>query len=52
MSEERIDSAQLEGDTGGYEPPRVRPLGNVRELLAGGNGTQPDGDPDNPRPPE
>jgi hypothetical protein len=30
---------------GGYEPPRLTKVGNVRELLAGEGGTQPDIDP-------
>ena len=31
-----------------YEPPTVLPLGNVRDLLVGNSGTQPDGSPSDP----
>jgi hypothetical protein len=51
MSDEAIDSRQSEGAPLAYEPPRVTPLGNVRDLLAGGEGTVDDGDPDAPKRP-
>ena len=31
-----------------YVPPKVTPLGNVRDLLAGSSGTQVDGSPPDP----
>ncbi len=52
MSEEPVDLQQsvVEGAVT-YEPPKVTPLGNVRDLLAGASGTQIDGaDPDTTRP--
>jgi len=44
MSEEPVDLQQpvVEGSVT-YEPPKVTPLGNVRDLLAGASGTQIDG---------
>ena len=51
MSEEPVDLQQpvVEGSVT-YEPPKVTPLGNVRDLLAGASGTQLDADPDFTRP--
>jgi len=51
MSEEPVDLQQpvVEGLVR-YEPPKVTPLGNVRDLLAGSSGTQLDADPDFTRP--
>lgn len=46
MSDE-LDSRQPV-ESVGYEPPKVTPLGNVRELLAGNSGTQTDGSPPDP----
>lgn len=52
MSDEPMNSLQPSEAVAPYEPPIVRPLGNVRDLLAGAFGTQPDGgDPDNPTQP-
>jgi hypothetical protein len=54
MSEEPVESRKPAEWSGGYEPPKVTTLGNVRDLLAGGFGTKPDGsppDPDNPTQP-
>jgi len=45
MSDKPLDSPQLHEVAIPYEPPTVVPLGNVRDLLAGNNGTQPDGSP-------
>jgi len=51
MCEEPVDLEQqvVEGSVS-YEPPKVTPLGNVRDLLAGSFGTQDDGSPDDTRP--
>jgi hypothetical protein len=54
MSDKPIDLGEVEVAQAPipYEPPTVSPLGNVRDLLAGNNGTQPDGtDPDFPTQP-
>ena len=49
MSEKPIDSRLPLEPAIPYQPPTVVPLGNVRDLLAGNAGTQPDGgDPDLP----
>jgi len=48
MSDEPVDSRQPVECSVGYEPPKVTPLGNVRELLAGNSGTQVDGSPPDP----
>jgi hypothetical protein len=51
MSDESERSPEPIEATIPYEPPRITPLGNVRDLLAGNFGSQPDGspvDPDNP----
>jgi len=32
-------------DVAPYEPPMLTPIGNARDLLAGGLGTTPDGSP-------
>jgi hypothetical protein len=51
MSDENIELRQLPERSGAYEPPKVTPLGNVRDLLAGAIGTGVDadtGDPDLP----
>lgn len=45
MSNDPVGSRHLERSAG-YEPPKVTPLGNVRDLLAGSSGTQDDQDPD------
>ena len=52
MSDEPVDSRRSVERPDAYEPPKVTPLGNVRELLAGGSGTQDDipPDPDSNRP--
>jgi hypothetical protein len=44
MSDE-LTNSRSRGDVIPYEPPTLTPLGNVRDLLAGNFGTQPDGDP-------
>ncbi len=51
MSDEQMNLRQPQGNAIPYEPPTVRPLGNVRDLLAGNGGTQPDADPDLPSQP-
>jgi len=52
MSEKPIDPRQPLEPAIPYQPPTVTPLGNVRDLLAGNSGTQPDGgDPDFPTQP-
>jgi hypothetical protein len=45
MPDKPIDSRQPLEAAIPYEPPTVSPLGNVRDLLAGNSGTQPDGSP-------
>ena len=44
MSDENIDSRQSAERSVAYEPPKVTPLGNVRDLLAGAIGTGTDAD--------
>ena len=52
MSDESVESLQPAEKAGEYQPPKVTPVGNVRDILAGGFGTQPDGDdPDQTRTP-
>jgi hypothetical protein len=48
MSDRPINPLQPSDAVAPYEPPIVRPLGNVRDLLAGNFGTQPDGSPPDP----
>lgn len=44
MSDESIESRQVAERGVAYEPPKVTPLGNVRDLLAGAIGTGVDAD--------
>jgi hypothetical protein len=48
MSDKPIDLREVVEAPIPYEAPTVSPLGNVRDLLAGNNGTQPDGSPPDP----
>ena len=45
MSDE-LKNSRPGGEVIPYEPPTLTPLGNVRDLLAGNFGTQPDADPE------
>jgi len=48
MSDETIDSRLPTERPVAYEPPKVTPLGNVRDLLAGAIGTDVDADMSDP----
>lgn len=51
MSDETIDSRSPTQRPVTYEPPKVTPLGNVRDLLAGSIGTGADAGPPDPENP-
>jgi hypothetical protein len=48
MSDEHVELRQPRECVVAYEPPKVTPLGNVRDLLAGTTGTGVDADMSDP----